>query len=122
VPSAESRVGIAGTAQGLRYGRLGSLRHKGLPWFCRLHYEISGLGGDALGLIFDLVVAEGPNWGSGPGFELRTRLPGANEVSYLLWAVFQQTYVIVGESRTFFVKELPILVKLEAGGLGNILV
>jgi hypothetical protein len=27
----------------LRYGRLGSLRYKGLPWFCRFHYEISGL-------------------------------------------------------------------------------
>ena len=34
---------IDGTAQGLRYGRLGSLRHKGLPWFCRFHCEISGL-------------------------------------------------------------------------------
>jgi hypothetical protein len=32
-----------GIAQGLRYGRLGSLRYKGLPWFCRFHYEISGL-------------------------------------------------------------------------------
>jgi hypothetical protein len=26
---------VDGTAQGLRYGRLGSLRYKGLPWFCR---------------------------------------------------------------------------------------
>jgi hypothetical protein len=34
---------LDGTAQGLRYGRLGSLRYKGLPWFCRFHYEISGL-------------------------------------------------------------------------------
>ena len=34
---------VDGTAQGLRYGRLGSLRYKGLPWFCRFHYEISGL-------------------------------------------------------------------------------
>jgi len=34
---------LAGTAQGLRYGRLGSLRYKGWPWFCRLHYEIAGL-------------------------------------------------------------------------------
>ena len=34
---------IDGTAQGLRYGRRGSLRYKGLPWFCRFHYEISGL-------------------------------------------------------------------------------
>ena len=32
-----------GTAQGLRYGRLGNLRHKGLPWSCRFHCEISGL-------------------------------------------------------------------------------
>ena len=37
---------IEGTAQGLRYGRLGSLRYKGLPWFCRFHYEISGLSRD----------------------------------------------------------------------------
>jgi len=35
---------LDGTAQVLRYGRLGSLRYKGLPWFCRFHYEISGLG------------------------------------------------------------------------------
>jgi len=43
---------IDGTAQGLRYGRLGSLRYKGMPWFCRFHYEISGL---ALRLVgFDL--------------------------------------------------------------------
>jgi len=34
---------IDGTAQGLRYGRLGSLRYNGWPWFCRFHYEISGL-------------------------------------------------------------------------------
>jgi len=34
---------LDGTAQGLRYGRLGSLRYKGLPWFCRFHHEISGL-------------------------------------------------------------------------------
>ena len=34
---------LDGTAQGLRYGRLGSLRYKGLPWFCRFHYEMSGL-------------------------------------------------------------------------------
>jgi hypothetical protein len=34
---------IAGTAQGLRYGRLGSLRYNGLPWSCRFHDEISGL-------------------------------------------------------------------------------
>jgi len=39
-------ISIDGTAQGLRYGRLGSLRYKGLPWFCRFHYEISGLGPD----------------------------------------------------------------------------
>jgi len=32
---------LDGTAQGLRYGRRGSLRHKGLPWFCRFHCEIS---------------------------------------------------------------------------------
>jgi len=35
---------LDGTAQGLRYGRLGSLRYKGGPWFCRFRYEISGLG------------------------------------------------------------------------------
>jgi len=34
---------VDGTAQGLRYGRLGSLRDKGLPWFCRFYHEISGL-------------------------------------------------------------------------------
>jgi len=34
---------LDGTAQGLRYGRLGSLRDKGLPWFCRFYHEISGL-------------------------------------------------------------------------------
>ena len=34
---------LDGTAQGLRYGRLGSLRYNGLPWFCRFHCEISGL-------------------------------------------------------------------------------
>ena len=34
---------LDGTAQGLRYGRLGSLRYDGLRWFCRFHYEISGL-------------------------------------------------------------------------------
>jgi len=34
---------VDGTAQGLRYGRRGSLRYNGLPWFCRFHYEISGL-------------------------------------------------------------------------------
>jgi len=34
---------VDGTAQGLRYGRLGSLRYNGLPWFCRFRYEISGL-------------------------------------------------------------------------------
>jgi len=34
---------VDGTAQGLRYGRLGSLRYNGLPWFCRFHYEMSGL-------------------------------------------------------------------------------
>jgi len=34
---------IDGTAKGLRYGRVGSLRYNGLPWFCRFHYEISGL-------------------------------------------------------------------------------
>jgi hypothetical protein len=36
-------VATDGTAQGLRYGRMGSLRYKGLPWFRRFHYEISGL-------------------------------------------------------------------------------
>jgi hypothetical protein len=35
---------VDGTAQGLRYGRLGSLRYKGLPRFRRFHHEISGLG------------------------------------------------------------------------------
>jgi len=34
---------IDGTAQVLRYGRLGSLRYNGLPWFYRFHYEMSGL-------------------------------------------------------------------------------
>jgi len=34
---------IAGTAQVLRYGRLGSLRYNGLPWSCRFQDEISGL-------------------------------------------------------------------------------
>jgi hypothetical protein len=34
---------IDGTAQGLRYGRLGSLRYVGWRRFCRFHYEISGL-------------------------------------------------------------------------------
>jgi len=68
---------VDGTAQGLRYGRLGSLRHKGLPWFCRLHYEISGLGGDALRADFRPGCGRRANWGSGPGFELRTRLPGS---------------------------------------------
>jgi len=44
MPEEESHgFSIAGTAQGLRCGRLGSLRYKGLPWFCRFHYEISGL-------------------------------------------------------------------------------
>ena len=34
---------LDGTAQGLRYGRLGSLHYKGMRGFGRLHYEISGL-------------------------------------------------------------------------------
>jgi len=34
---------VDGTAQGLRYSRLGSLRYKGMRGFGRLHYEISGV-------------------------------------------------------------------------------
>ena len=40
----------------------------------------------------------------------------------VILAFFQESYVDAPNNSTFFVKELPILVKLEAGGLGNILV
>ena len=48
---------VDGTAQGLRYGRLGSLRYKGLPWFCRFHCEISGLG-----RVFEMVLGGTGHW------------------------------------------------------------